>query len=122
MILYFQPDGWLLDWLKQALTPGVALALIAIVIGTWMSAGIYIRFKRMEASMLTKEDLHQAIQEMENKLVGWANGRFLSKEIYDLREAGHERTHSRQNRDIAGLLERERNPNSYRVASADPLA
>ena len=117
-IAYFQ-DGWLLDWLKQALTPGMALALVAIVIGTWMAAGIYIRFKRMEASMLTKEDLHEAVQEMERKLVSWADGRFLAKEIADLREADHDRTHVRQNRDISGLLDRERTSLHNRTTGLD---
>ena len=120
-IAYFQ-DGWLLDWLKQALTPGVALALVAIVIGTWMAAGFYMRFKRMEASMLTKEDLHEAIQEMERKLVSWADGRFLTKEIAAIRDVEADKARARQNRDISYLIDRDRAANSYRVANPDPIA
>ena len=124
MILAFQ-DGWLLDWLKQALTPGVALALVAIVIGTWWAAMIYVRFKSLELSvasirveMVTKNDL----EAMGAKLQHWADGRFLTHSEFVLNREEQDRIHDRQNDDIKFLLQREREANSPRALRPHPSA
>ena len=123
MILAYLQDGWLLDWLKQALTPGVALALVAIVIGTWWAAMIYVRFKSLETSvisirieMVTKHDL----EGMGAKLQQWADGRFLTHSEFALNREEQDRIHGRQNDDIKFLLHREREANSTRAFRPNP--
>lgn len=88
----FQVDGWLLEWLKQALTPGVALAVVAISVATWRATTDYARLKHLEVAvqqvhlqldnMATKDDLNHSVSEMEARLERLAGERFLgSKDL-----------------------------------------
>ncbi len=110
MLAAFQ-DGWALDWLKQAFTPGVALAFIAVSVLTWRAATDYGRLSRLEQNMVTKDGLQLAIQEMEVRLQNRFEERFLDKQEHDSFSREQDLIHGRQNEDIKYLLEREREAN-----------
>ena len=116
MLAYFQ-DGWMLDWLSKALSPGILFAFVATISATVFAVKVYIKLGALD-DMITKKDLDLAIQEMEKSLRQWVDGRFLSRESADAREQEQERIHERQNDDIKYLLQRDRT-NRGGVAGAD---
>lgn len=84
MFAAFQPEGWILDWLKQGLTPGVALAFIATSVLTWKATTDFARLRNVELAiagirgeMITKKDLDHTISELEARLENLAGERFL---------------------------------------------
>ncbi len=109
MLAYLQ-EGWMLDWLAKAISPGVVMLLLLSSYLTYVAVKVSGRIKSLEVSfaemrgaMLTKANLGEAIREMEKSLMQWADGRFLprteceqitnnhTEAIRDLREEVHGR-------------------------------
>lgn len=106
MIAAFQ-EGWMLDWLAKALTPGVVVTFAGIATLAWFGAMFHVRFRGMlatvaeiKASMITKADLENSVREMGDSLKLWADERFLGQSEFSLHRSEQDRIHARQNEDI----------------------
>lgn len=102
MLAIFQ-DGWALDWLGKALTPGVVMGLLVLVWLTAFSVRLLNRIDRLEttvgeikADMVRGEDLDLSIQRIGDSLKTWADGRFLPRTECEQITNGH----SEQLRDL----------------------
>ena len=122
---YFQ-DGWMLDWLAKAASPGILIAALSLIGATVFSVKFYGRMGELEAgfselktAMITKADLDLALQKMGGSLKDWADGRFHSKPEHAMFRDDQGRIHSRQNDDIKYLLDRDRETNRRRAPSPD---
>ena len=105
-------DGWMLDWLKQALTPGVALAFVSVATLAWWAATAYRRFNDIEGTLLemrgaliTKGDLALTVQEMEIRLKAWADDRFPSRREFATCRESSERSQERTDSAIKDLFD-----------------
>ncbi len=109
MLAYFQ-EGWMLDWLAKAISPGIVMLILLSIYLTYVAVKVLGRissletsFAEMRGAMLTKANLGEAIREMEKALMKWADDRFLprteceqithnhTESIRDLREEIHGR-------------------------------